>query len=87
MNLLKNQLNNNLLKLIGKYNMISKENVINNKIKLFVDLDDFIYDRYCLKSNNEFNIRSICKNLNKQRYLNCEYYKKDKLSILNLLNL
>jgi hypothetical protein len=43
MNHLKNKVNNNLLRLIGQYNMISKENIINNKIRVLVHIGSFIH--------------------------------------------
>jgi hypothetical protein len=63
MNHLKYKVNNNLLRLIGQYNMISKESVLTNKVKILVDIND-IY----LNSLN-VSIKKLCKDTNYGRIL------------------
>jgi len=58
MNHLKNKINNNLLRLIGQYNMISKETVLNNKVKILTDI-------YCL--NIYKNIKEMTNHSNRTR--------------------
>jgi hypothetical protein len=58
MNHLKNKINNNLLRLIGQYNMISKETVLTNKVKTIIDI-------YCL--NIYKNIKEMTNHSNRTR--------------------
>jgi hypothetical protein len=73
-------LNNNLIRLIGQYNMISKESVLNNKVIILIDINfiSYVNTQYTIKERNQY--MNFSRKVYKSIFKISEKFLKNKIN-------